>query len=1788
MPSRLWLALIAVLLTAGSPIHARELPKDIAWLWEFESAISVRPARSGDTVLVVVGDRAMALKASDGTRLWESKLAYEWRSDQPSIIHQGAWILPASGGTVVSLDIATGKQRWSADCARRSPALCAGRLILMDRESLRAVDPASGEVRWRLPGSGFRGMAVQGSRILYTTGDEIGVWDLASGKSLWKERSEETDEPRLSGLVALSAGTDLVARDPLTGKKLWKLPNCDVFELNGDLVLARADYKLQARAARTGLPLWSNDQYASKFAEAGPNLVAVSDNYGFALLDRRTGKPVANCNGYFPPLLDGGTLWAGGTNGHLYRWDARSGKPLPGSLTVFGFSSFSTDGPGGAAGKGWGLLPAGSALLALGKGPGLAHMASKPQLELSVDTPQTPGKILLSSEASFVRSQTLKVYRCDAQGAPSGAPLISKALPGEAGYQAHWQSFSVVLKEPGNYVLELSSAGVTERKTLTVTPIGLAVKLAPGQMLVQTLDIVRRVPLPGVHIQAGPEKGNPVMSGTTGPDGLLSMSTDTPLDQRLRLDVRRNKESFPFVISPERFASTEKIFLQTDRPLYRSGHEVNFQGLAASGELPQPRPLVGIPVKVEVRDCQDNPLLSQELVTDSFGAFSGSLRLPAEPPLGTYRVSAQMGEGESFSLPFEVQEYRKPPFEVALTTDTPLVLAGQSLQFHLAASYYFGGPVPGATARVTVRRAELSGPPSPGNPGYQSYADFVSEQTVVLDAEGRTTVTVPTLANAADSEYLVNVEVTGPSGQVVEGSASALAQLEPYGVYLGSSSWIAYAGTPTSITVRTLDRLARPHTASVKLRVEQWKKAGWAPIAHTTVTTGANGQGIFQWTPPKQGGDFRIVAIATDSTGKGRPLDEVTFWVSGSESESLASSERKLTPERQTYKPGETARLIFQARHPGPAMLTVEGQKLFQSRVFEARPGAQILSFPVEAAHSPGVTVTVTSLEKPGALVVDQATLQVPDSQHQLSLSLKSDRTEYRPGETALLELTVTDAQGQPVDAQASLAVVDEALFALRPDQVPSLHSTFFGPHSNRVQTFLMQPRRSEVAGFQTVPSPTRVRKDFKDTAYWQPHVLVPAGKARISVPLPDNLTRWRATTRASTREMEVGQGTTTLVSNLPLMVQAILPRFLVEGDGVDMMALVSNRTKAPVDVEVKLSANPGVLERREERIPDLPADGQGRAVSRLQVEENVLGKAPLPSRLQVQVEARSDASPPESDAEQIEIPIRPFGSPYAKGGAGLVKAGENKVARVESPRALLKPNLEIRVAGSPLAAVEGALDYLADFPYGCVEQTMSRFLPTVIAAQAMGDLGVFSEERKAKLAPMVEKGLSALYGYQHSDGGWGWWEYDKTNPYLTGYVISGLAMARRAGYTVSEPVLRHGIGSAKYQLEVLSRPRPLEAKTDPEESLAVENLDIRIYLAWALAEAGEPPIESLQSLSAEPEKLSTYSVALLALAWQRAEQSGRAAPLVAELERRVRPAGIGATWPAQALGAYGWTDDDIEATALAARAVMAEHPESDTAREAMLWLLSQREGAKWKSTRDTAQAVLALLDFAGNRKHDSRTGSLDVRWDGRSLQVVPLQDKEVVVKVPAEQLTAGGHSLELKSSGSQAIYSYAETGFLREREQVDLPGESQGLRIVRTYVVDQPGQLLRINRVTPPEILNVASGQEVEVEIEFELPARMQYLKLEDPRPAGFEVIEGSLAGERPAREEHRDALSAFFFTDLGPGKHSFTYRMRAETPGDYRSLPARVELMYRPAVYGATPSQRVKVRRRGEEASR
>ena len=91
----------------------------------------------------------------------------------------------------------------------------------------------------------------------------------------------------------------------------------------------------------------------------------------------------------------------------------------------------------------------------------------------------------------------------------------------------------------------------------------------------------------------------------------------------------------------------------------------------------------------------------------------------------------------------------------------------------------------------------------------------------------------------------------------------------------------------------------------------------------------------------------------------------------------------------------------------------------------------------------------------------------------------------------------------------------------------------------------------------------------------------------------------------------------------------------------------------------------------------------------------------------------------------------------------------------------------------------------------------MSSFLPDVLVADALKKLGVKSNIDPQVLNKQVQAGLDRLYNYQHPDGGWGWWQTDDSQPFMTAYVLAGLSQAKAAGFDVKQDAIDSGRGMA-------------------------------------------------------------------------------------------------------------------------------------------------------------------------------------------------------------------------------------------------------------------------------------------------------------------------------------------------------------------------------------------------------
>ncbi|MBI3191889.1 MAG: alpha-2-macroglobulin, partial [Pedosphaera parvula] len=622
-----------------------------------------------------------------------------------------------------------------------------------------------------------------------------------------------------------------------------------------------------------------------------------------------------------------------------------------------------------------------------------------------------------------------------------------------------------------------------------------------------------------------------------------------------------------------------------------------------------------------------------------------------------------------------------------------------------------------------------------------------------------------------------------------------------------------------------------------------------------------------------------------------------------------------------------------------------------------------------------------------------------------------------------------------------------------------------------------------------------QVRSDFRSTVLWQPDVKTDQnGRATVKVKYPDSLTGWKATARAVSKANQFGIAEAATRTKQPLIVRLQAPRFFVVGDEVVLSAIVNNNTAQPLDVKLTLDSVAQASLPASSGSILLPAD------ARQDASKPAAWKAALLS-VPANGEARADWKATVKTAGEVKLKTTARGGQYADAmektyaayehgiekfitKAGKVR-GKDITVKLDIPKER-KPDsttLVVQVTPSMAVTMLDALPYLIHYPYGCTEQTMSRFLPSVITAKTLKDLGLQPEDvmsrvfggidpKAAGAAPglqkkndlaeldkMVKTGLDRLYDFQHGDGGWGWWKQGESDHWMTAYVVWGLTLARNAGTEIRANVLDRG---ASY----------LDKELVEEE----ESPDMQAFMLHALAEfnaAKRAPITKFQTtafnnLWTKRADLNAYTRALFALAAHRFGKADQAKTLIENLENGVkrdnRPdqsvlidpstpntqsstAVIGtAHWGED--GVYWrWSDGGVEATAFALRALLTVDPKNKLIEPVTHWLIKNRRGAQWSNTRDTAIVVLAMNDYLRVSGELKPEVEYELLVNGKSIVRKEVSGADVFnapsrFTIDPKLIRDGDNKIQIKrKQGDTPIYFAAEAVYFSLEEPIPPAG---------------------------------------------------------------------------------------------------------------------------------------------------
>jgi uncharacterized protein YfaS (alpha-2-macroglobulin family) len=613
-----------------------------------------------------------------------------------------------------------------------------------------------------------------------------------------------------------------------------------------------------------------------------------------------------------------------------------------------------------------------------------------------------------------------------------------------------------------------------------------------------------------------------------------------------------------------------------------------------------------------------------------------------------------------------------------------------------------------------------------------------------------------------------------------------------------------------------------------------------------------------------------------------------------------------------------------------------------------------------------------------------------------------------------------------------------------------------------------------------------------------------------------------------------------------------------------------------------------------------------------------------------------------ESDAMEMKLPCFIHGMLKTDSYAGTVKPDKDSSRvsfNVPKERRVEQSLLEIRYSPSLAMAMVDALPYLAEYPYDSTDQTLNRFLPSVITQKTLRemklDLKAIKEKRtnlnaqeigddkeRAKgwkrfdrnpvfdedeLSRMVKEGVKALTEQQISDGGWGWFSGagEQSWPHTTAVVVHGLQVAKANDVALVPGVLERGIEWLKrYQAEQIQYIKNWEKKEQNiRKKQFADELDAFVYMILVDADSNNEEMKNF--LYRDRVHLAVYAKAMFGLALEKIGDKEKLAMILENIKQFVVEDEENETaylklpednyW-------WHWYGSEVEANAYYLKLLAKTDGKGERAPRLVKYLLNNRKHATyWQSTRDTAVCVESFAEFIRASGEQEPQMTVELWLDGEKKKEVEITKDNLFTYdnkfvVAGADLKSGGHEVEIRRKGKGNVYFNAYvTNFTLEdhitkaglevkvnRKYYKLVPVDKKIKVegVRGQALDQKVEKFKREELKEGDTLK--SGDQVEIELEIDSKNDYEYILFEDMKAAGFEPVDlrsGYNGNSLGAYMELRDNRVSFFVRALARGKHSVSYKMRAEIPGKFAALPAKASAIYAPELKGNSDEIKLKI---------
>ena len=841
---------------------------------------------------------------------------------------------------------------------------------------------------------------------------------------------------------------------------------------------------------------------------------------------------------------------------------------------------------------------------------------------------------------------------------------------------------------------------------------------------------------------------------------------------------------------------SHKLYVTTDRPLYRPGETVFFNGIGRNFKNSiQSSPLPPGEVQFKVIDPSGVTVWKKNMKMFDSG-FSGSFSLPTEAISGGYELNYAV-HGMQHTSYIRVANFVKPHFEVEVDFVDKQVIIGRPVTSLISLKYPNGKPVLNAEVDITVRKQTLAMEEGELT-GMEMFPVELSAEEFTSDEKGQVELEIPAVDRA--SRLIVQVKASDSQSYRVNKSKEIVIASDLGFFGIESNKELSKVDEAVIFKLNIVNGNKEPvltdyHWILTRLE-DQTKYKGTIPSTN------------FSLKFPKPGNYILNIRNKEDII-----LATKTHWVEGEGIETTPGT-ITIVMDKESYLPGETANFIVNfSEDIEEAFITLERDKVEKWSLI-SRPESWLTvnqtglrslkgSLKVEDLYAPNMTFSVVYVRN-GKFVFENKGLKVEVPK--IEISYKFDKPRYAPGETVQVEV-LTNYKGRGIASEMSVGVVDEMIYALQAEVAPSIFNFFYHFRRNQVKTSASLAFHSFDAAVSAInldePNSSyeqrnlkvmkdRARREEKDTAYWNPSLKTDAlGKARFSFKMPDSITKWRITGRAFSGNWSVGQKTGALESYKDFYHTYVGPREFRKGDSPVIQFAVFNNTGKEEDIDLVLDS----VGQKKIRVGQRPVY--------VNFDPSFKENVDLLSQIQ------NNGKMIDTLQTNIKVDTKAWTSDF------VLEAGGKFPEDAQ--------NIKAYPFSAQSEKVMNSLDALWEYPYGCVEQTASRLLPLSLAYNAL-EKGSANEAFLTQMQRRIYNARSRLIRMASENAKFTWW----------GDLTTGnLLMKVYAFYTDFH---------ASKTLDIELPPGHWEGLLEDYQSLAEkESFSDKALILWMLKEIGLP-----------------------------------------------------------------------------------------------------------------------------------------------------------------------------------------------------------------------------------------------------------------------------------------------------------------------------------------------------------